>query len=133
MPVNVLVDSNFLMVPAQFRVSIYDELDRLLGRKYDLVMLSPTHQELRRIAREAGPKESRQALFALKQAEKCKIVDVKRMPNETIDELILRHAKSSGCAVATNDRELRKKLKKEGIPTIFLRERSHLEAEGLGH
>jgi rRNA-processing protein FCF1 len=33
--------------------------------------------------------------------------------------------------VATNDRELRRKLRREHVPTIFLRERSHLEIEGF--
>ncbi|NIU39058.1 hypothetical protein GWN65_03535, partial [Candidatus Bathyarchaeota archaeon] len=34
------------------------------------------------------------------------------------------------CPVATNDRELRKRLRNLGVPVIFLRQRHRLELEG---
>ncbi len=49
---------------------------------------------------------------------------------ESVDDVILRVASENKLPVATNDSELRKKLRERGIPVIYLREKSKLEVEG---
>jgi rRNA-processing protein FCF1 len=68
--------------------------------------------------------------LGLKLAERCKIVDVERKVDESNDDLILRIAVEWRCPVATNDGELRGKLRRSGVPTVFLRQMSRLEVEG---
>jgi len=127
----VILDSNFLFIPSQFRVDIFEELKKLLSQQFDPVLLRPTYQELLKIAEHGAPKLRRQASLALKLAEKCSIVPVETHCGENSDDVILRVAKEWGCPVATNDRELRKRLRREGMPTIFLRQRAYLAMEGL--
>jgi hypothetical protein len=129
--VKVILDSNFLFVPFQFNVDIFEELMKLLNQQFDPILLSPTHGELLRLAGQGSPKMRKLASLALKLAEKCRLVQVEMLPGETHDDVIVRVAKEWGCPVATNDRELRKSLRREKVPTIFLRQRAYLEAEGL--
>jgi len=128
--IKVILDANFLFIPSQFHVDIFEELTKLLDQKFDLILLLPTYQEIQRIAEKGSPKMRKLALLALNLAEKCSIVNVETHPEESHDELIVRVAKEWGCPVATNDRELRKRLRKENVPTIFLRQRAYLDIEG---
>lgn len=117
------------MVPAQFGVDIFEGMSTLLNRKTEPILLTPTCRELQKIATSKHPKRRLEARLALKLAEKCRIVKAEPSADETVDDLIVRLAKKWGYMVATNDRELRKKLKKKMVPVIFLRQRTHLECE----
>ena len=127
----VILDANFLFIPSQFQIDIFEELMALLNQKFDPIILSPTYKELLRIAERGPPKTRRQASLALKLAEKCQLVDVEQSPGEQTDDVIVRVAKDWKCPVATNDVELRKRLRMEQIPTIFLRKRAYLEVDGF--
>jgi len=129
--VKVIIDTNFLFIPSQFQVNIFEELMTLLNQHIDLVMLSPTYQELLKISKQGSPKLRRHALLALKLAEKCRLVHIETNPEEPHDDLLVRVAKKWNCPVATNDRKLRKKLREENVPTIFLRQGAFLELEGI--
>lgn len=131
--VKIILDSNFLFIPSQFQVDIFEGLMKLLNQRIDPVLLSSTYQELLRIAKQGSPKLRQHASLALRLAEKCSMVHVEQSSGETHDDLIVRVAKEWNCPVATNDRELRKKLRKEHVPTIFLRQGAYLESEGIIH
>ena len=128
--VKVIFDSNFLFVPSQFQLGIFEELTNLLNQRFDPILLSPTQKELQKLAKEGSPKTRKQASLALKLAEKCRVVHVEKGLKETHDDVIVRVAAEWKCPVATNDRELRKRLRKLGVPVIFLRQRRRLELDG---
>jgi rRNA-processing protein FCF1 len=44
--VQVIVDSNALFAPLQFKIDVFGELERLLNRRFELVLLSPVRREL---------------------------------------------------------------------------------------
>jgi rRNA-processing protein FCF1 len=126
----IILDSNFLLLPLQFKVDIFQNLTNLLNQRYEPILLSTTHQELQGMALKASPKLRKQAAMALKLAEKCHVVNVEKDKAETNDNVILRVATEWKCPVATNDRELRMKLRGRNIPVIFLRGKSQLASEG---
>ncbi len=126
----VIFDSNFLFVPSQFQLDIFEELVNLLNQRFDPILLSPTQEELQKLAKESSPKTRQQASLALKLAEKCRVIQVEKALKETHDDVIARVAEEWKCPVATNDRELRKRLRKLTVPVIFLRQRRHLMLEG---
>jgi len=128
--IKIIVDTNFLFIPSKFRLDIFEELNNLSGQRVEPVILSPTYQELQRLAKSNSPKLSKQALLGLRLAEKCRVVEVKRKDNESNDDLIFRVATEWKCPVATNDRELRKKLRTSGVSVVFLRQKSRLEVDG---
>ena len=126
----MILDSNFLFIPSQFHVDIFEELESLLGQRVDSVLLSPTYREIRKISEKGSPKMRQQASLALKLAQKCHIVRIEKGFEETYDDVIVRVAREWRCPVATNDGTLRRKLRSKGIPVVFLRQRCRLELEG---
>lgn len=130
MTIKVILDSNFLFIPSQFKIDIFEELMNLLNQRFEPVLLSSTHQELQTMAEKGSPKRRKQASLALELAEKCCIVNIEKEIGETNDDVILRIAIQWKSPVATNDRELRRRLRAQNVPVIFLRGKSRLELEG---
>jgi rRNA-processing protein FCF1 len=129
--IQVILDSNFLFVPLQFKIDIFEGITNLLNQRFEPVILSPIYRELQKMAEKSSPKLRKQASLALKLAEKCSIVDVEKREEETNDDVIVRVAAQwDRCPVATNDRELRKKLRNINVPVIYLRQKSRFELEG---
>ena len=130
MPVRVILDSNFLMMPIQFHIDVFRELDELLNQKVETVIPFPVYEEIKRIAC-GKSKLAKEAKLALKIAEKSEVFEVKLGPGESTDDLIVRLASEWGCLVATNDRELRRRLRDLTVPVIYLRQKSRLAIEGI--
>ncbi|OYT45037.1 hypothetical protein CW711_06055 [Candidatus Bathyarchaeota archaeon] len=125
----VILDLNFLFVPVHFKIDIFEAIEELVGR-FEPVVLSTTLDELRRISESGSEKVRREAKLVKLLASRCRLMEVQRGVGETCDDVVVRVAKELGCAVATNDRELRRRLRREGITTIFLRGKSRIEIEG---
>ncbi len=130
-PLKVILDSNALFVPLEFRIDIFEGLRRLLNRNVDFVLLSPVKAELELLASKDSSKMRRQASFALRLAEKCKYVPVDVSDKLTTDDVIVEVAKGWNCPVFTNDRQLKKRLRDISVPVIYVRQKSRLEIDGL--
>lgn len=130
MTLKVIFDSNFFFIPLQVKVDIFSEMMNLLSQKYEPIILSTSLEELRKIAQKGAPKLRKQAAMALKLAEKCRVFDVKKSRDETNDDVVMRIAVQWRSPVATNDRELRRRLREQNLPVIFLRGKNRLELEG---
>jgi len=126
----IILDSNFLFVPLQLRIDVFEETRNLLNQNFEPIILSTTRRELQKMAERGSPKLRKQAAMALELTEKCHIVDVEKNLGETNDDVIVRVAASWKSPVATNDREVRRKLRERGIPVIFLRGKNRLELDG---
>jgi uncharacterized protein len=130
-PLKVLVDSNALFVPLQFKIDIFTDLERLLNRHVELVLISPVKHELEMLTQKSSPKIRKNATFALSLAKKCKYVKVVEKQKEQTDEAIVRVAQAWKVPVFTNDKLLKKKLRDISMPVIYVREKSRLEIDGL--
>jgi len=129
-PKKVILDSNAFFSSLKFKIDIFEEVRRLLNRNVEFVLLSPIKHELEILASRDAPKVSKQAIYALRLAEKCKFVPV-NATNGGADEVIVRVAKSWNSLVFTNDRLLKKKLRDISIPVIYVRQNSRLDIDGL--
>jgi len=129
-PLKVILDSNALFVPLEFKIDIFEELGQLLKRNAEFILLSPVKHELEVLAAGESPKIRRQASFALHLAEKCKLVAVENR-GETTDDVIIRVAKKWNSPVFTNDRVLKRRLRDISVPVIYLRQKSRLDIDGL--
>jgi rRNA-processing protein FCF1 len=126
----IILDSNALFVPLQFKIDIFEELKTLLKRNFELVLLSPVKLELEKLAGKDSPKMQKKASYALKLAGKCKLVDVKEGGMFSPDDVIVKTAMEWNCPVFTNDRRLRKRLRDINVPVIYVRQKSRLEIDG---
>jgi len=127
----VILDSNSFFIPLEFRIDIFGEVERLLNRHVDFVLLSPVKRELEVLSSKDSPKMRRQAVFALKVAEKCIYVPVEEDEKISTDDAIVRVAKTWNSPVFTNDSQLRKRLRDISVPVIYLRQKSRLVIDGL--
>jgi len=124
----VVLDSNFLITPIEYHIDIFDQIPRVLGRKTELIIPTAVYKELKRIMKTANRKR---ASLALTLAKKCRIVETPTEKGEDVDDVIIRLAQSWKTPVATNDRELRERLRAIGIPVISMRGKGRLELHGV--
>ena len=129
----VVLDTNILLVPGQFRVDIFSEIDRLCHFPYELRVCRGTLDELDKIIRTASGRDKAAARLArqLLAAKKVRaIVPAATKMLLNTDRFIADFAARNRCIVATLDRELQKNLLKEGLRCIVLRGKDHLELKG---
>jgi len=122
----VIADTSFLMIPGLYGVDVVRELDRLLEQHYELSVPSPVLRELGRISEQGEPKERVAAKIGLILAKRGKVIKV----SGPADEVILNLALKGRCGVGTTDADLRKELRRRGVPVIYLRQKSHLAIDG---
>ncbi len=114
----VVLDSNFLLLPFQFRIDIFAELDKLLDVRYEVYVTKGVIEELKKI-------KSRHAKGALSVANKLRVIETEG----SVDEALLKLA-SKEVIIATNDKFLKEKIKNKGAPVIYLRQRKYLAIDG---
>ncbi len=118
----VLLDTNALMVPGQFRIDIFDELEGLGYRSF--LVPRPVLFELEALASLADTRRDRTAArIGLELAGRCEVVEATGVADEVLVDLALK----AGAAVFTNDKELKKKLSSRCVTVIHLRQRRRLE------
>ena len=134
----VLLDTNMLLVPGQFKVDIFSEIERLMDEPYELVVVDGTLKELERIQASGSGEDKRAARLGLMLLEhqrardapalaagKCK--GLKTIPGSVayVDDAIFAIAEDD-TLVATNDGDLKRRLLERGVRVIFLKQRQYL-------
>ena len=123
----VVIDTNFFMVPFQFNVDIIAELENTLP-SYKLTTPSFVINELKGLKINNKGKIRQNANLALKLANssKVEIKDISLLENETVDDALLRVSE----VLATNDSELKNRAKNKGITIVYLRQKKYIAVEG---
>jgi len=129
LPVKVLVDTNFLLIPIRFGVDIFTEAERALNQLVELTVSTGVLRELESLKEEARPRFRRELDFALALASRCVVVEDEPQEGETVDDSLIRLASAEGYVVATTDSELRRRLRSRGLRVVYMRQRRYLEVE----
>jgi len=121
----ILLDTNFLLIPFQFNVDIFSEIDRIMLEHYALFVLDKTVDELKKIiaGREQKQINKRAAKLAL---QLIKAKDVKILQTDLdlpVDDII---AGLKGYIVSTQDMDLKRRLKANDVKVITLRAKKKL-------
>jgi rRNA-processing protein FCF1 len=119
------------MLPIQFKVDIIEELEKKVNRKVEVVIPRPVLEELQKASTSKSRKKAKLVKEALKIANTAKVLDVNPKLNESVDDIIVRLAIDYNYAVATNDSDLKNRLRRNNVPVIYLRQKSFLELEGV--
>jgi len=137
----VIVDTNFLLIPAQFKLDVFSEISRIVNTAHSVYILDRTREELEHIIESQKGKNRLAAKLALQLVLiHLKTKDLKILPSpqehirpktaeKAVDDLIVEIAAADPgkWIVATQDLELKKRLRKHGVKLIVLRQKSHLE------
>jgi len=122
----IIIDTNLLMAIGQFKVDIFRELDRIITEKYELCIIDRTIDELKKIKENQKGKHKTAAKLALAIVKSKQPKIIKSKEDKSVDDLIVDLAKKEKIAVATQDKELKKKLKENKAKIIVLRQKRYL-------
>jgi rRNA-processing protein FCF1 len=130
MMLRVVLDTNFMMIPSQFKVDIFAEIRRLVNEPYELCIYQGSIDELLDLSKGNGNDAShaKTAMKLIKQK------NLKTLPNSInrkyADSLILEGVTSKD-VVCTQDQALKRLLKNKhkGIRLIALKSKKYLDFE----
>lgn len=135
----VIIDSNFILLPFQFKIDYFLEIRQIIEGKLKFVIFQQILNELKAKKRkqQKATKFNRflqsGLLYLERSNEKYQIEILEEIKNEyeTTDDFLLKKAvvlkrEGSNVYLATNDSELRKKAHSQKINTIFLRQKKYL-------
>jgi len=123
----VILDTSIALAVFENLIDLEEELVELLG-DYKIVVPSTVKREIENLAKYGKGKARINAKSALRYIKRFEVVE--SMERE-VDKSIIELASKLRAAVATNDRELKKKLRKLDLPVIYTRERKKLSLEGI--
>ena len=114
---NVVLDTNALLMPFELHINLDYAVGDLLGDVHFLVP-GPLIGELKHL-------DHKWAHAALDLARRYEIVPTEATGDNAVVELALER----NAYVLTNDKFLRSRLRKKGVPLIYLRSGTHLVVE----
>jgi len=118
----VLIDSSMLLSLFEFSLDFDRELTGLIGT-HKILIPSSVIRELEQLSHKGDGRKAKMASAALQLSKKYETVETRE--NDADKALVFLAKKCCGI-VATNDKELRKTLKKEMVPVILLRNKKFL-------
>jgi hypothetical protein len=122
--VRVLVDTNAFLMPGQFGIDLFSELERLFGA-CDIRTVGEVAAELEGIARGRG-RDAAAARLGLALLPRCTVEEAG--PGRAgADARLAGVAERDGSIVVTNDRGLREALLARGIAVVSMRGKKRLE------
>lgn len=120
----IIIDTNFFLIPSRFKVDIFEEIARVAD-EYELCIIDKTIDELMDIINSrAKGKDKEAAKLGLLLIDKQRPHILSSEPGQQVDDAILEV--KPPLMVATQDKQLKERLKEAGIPRIVLRQKNHL-------
>lgn len=130
MPVTVCFDTSFLMLAAKFHLDVVSEVERLLQRRVQFVVLDIVVAELERLARSPS-RSGRDARVGLELISARQIHRVQSADQSSADKALIEASRDPNVIVATADLGLRSTIRDADKPVIFFREKAKLELDGI--
>ncbi len=121
----IFLDTNFLLIPVQFKVDIFEELERIAENQPEIIILEPILGELEKISETGNTKDKTAAKVALQLIKQKHLKVVPSSFKKPVDDIIVMAVKE-GDFVATQDKELKKRLKAKKVGIITLKNKSYL-------
>lgn len=127
----MVLDTNIPILLAKGLFHLDSEIVRILPQKHKIVFLSACMKELDYLA-QRNPKLVREVSFAKQLITKYEILDYDPTEIRTTDSKIVEFAleNKNNSIIVTNDNGLRKRLRKNNLPVIFIKTHGHLELVG---
>ncbi len=116
----VILDTNALILSAEFGIDLFSELSRLNFE--EIFVPKAVIRELKGLSKNLKGQKRTALNVAISFLDRCKIVEV----DGDADDVILKLAKEKDAAVFTNDKELNQKLVKAGVSVIIIRQKRYL-------
>ena len=126
----IVLDTNFLMIPIQFKVDVFAEIKRLLNEPYELCIYQGTIDELTDLAK-GNSKIAATAKLALTLIKQKNLKSLPNSINEKYADNLILEGVTNKDIVCTQDQALKRLLraKHKGIRLIALKSKKYLGFE----
>ena len=126
MPMKIIIlDTNFLLIPAQFKVDIFSEIDRICHFSYELAILDKTIEELDKIIKEQKGRDKEAAKLALQLLKKKGLKMIPTASQKSADEILIELA-DKDTIIATQDSAVKRAVRQKLAKVIFLKNKKYL-------
>ncbi len=122
----VILDTNFLVDCLGWKVDFFSELERILPFRHELAVVDKTLDELDKIITE-GKQDARIGARIAKQLIMKKRIGIIMTDKKGYTDTLILKAAGKESIVATQDQNLKRRLKAKGIPVVVIRQRKYLE------
>jgi uncharacterized protein len=119
----IILDTNFVLIPAQLNVDIFEEITKTIPGQPGLFILDKSIKELQKIAEEQKGALKRQVKLTLELIQAKNVNIIPTEGDESVDNLLVEYAKQ-GYTIATQDKELKQRI---GTNIIVLRQKKKIE------
>lgn len=125
----VILDTNFLLIPGQFNVNIFTEIERIMDVPYKLCIIDRTIEELNKITVLGKQRDARAAKLAIalvgSHIKQKNLKTITSSKNKSVDDSIVDNSNKK-VYIATQDKELKQRVKKKNAPVITLKQKKYL-------
>ncbi len=122
----VLADTNFLMECTKNRIDLIDELTRILDFKFSVGVIDKSIFELDKLIKKGG-KDGRTAKLT-KTILKAKKIKIIKTGKGYADDVLFKKA-SKNIIIATQDKDLKRRLRSKRVPIIVIRQKKYFKIE----
>lgn len=126
----VILDTNFLLVPGELGIDIFSEIDRLLSEPYEICVLKQSIEELQTIINKHGQrKEGFNAKLGYIMTKQKDLKILSGSKKEYVDDTLVQIAQKQPekTIIATQDKELQGRIQRKSGRVIILRQKKYLE------
>lgn len=115
----IILDANFLVLPFQFNLRLFEELERLFGNNFGAYTLDRCLEEAKSL------KNGKYSQMVRSLVDNTELEIIKTSSPQQVDDLLINYAQQ-GHTLATNDKGLKERLEEAGLPYVYLRQKNHL-------
>lgn len=122
----VILDTNFLLIPGQFKVDIFTQIKKIMDHPYELCIVDKTNTELNKLAATGKEKDRFASKLALVMTRQKNLKTLHSFGSKkSVDDIIVKKS-DSNTFVATQDKALRGRVRRKGAKIIGLRQKKYL-------
>lgn len=122
----IIIDTNFLLIPGQYKVDIFSEIGRIMDEPYELCMVEETVKELERLIMSGNREEKFAAKLGLVLAQQKPLKRLNSSIGSVSADDAIVSVSDKDTVVATQDKALRARVREKGAKTIGLRQKKYL-------
>ena len=123
----IIVDTNFWLIPYQFHIDIIQAFKEDIGQPYELAIIDKTQYELQMLIDKGTPEERAAARIGFELLRRSNVIHIKTDKLLNVDQHIENTVHGPNFAVATQDKELKEKIRAKGGRLVVMRQKKRIE------
>lgn len=124
----ILIDANALIYAGEGKIDLFNLIKDHFPQA-EVIVPEEVIEEVKTVREKAKKGRSRKAASLILQIINGKAIKEISLGKGEVDDLLLEEALRRKAAVLTSDKHLKRKLKKAGVETIYLKQKRILEAD----